>query len=72
MRSDFSHSAAYRQNPDASNSQRDGEVPSIPPGKTAFSVKYSLVDKYQWWQSHDSLRSVLETQLSDVFREPLQ
>lgn len=54
-------------NPDAPNSQRDGEVPSVPPGKTALSVKDALVDKYQWWHSHDSLRSVLETQLSDVF-----
>lgn len=47
----------------------DGEIPYIPPGKAAFSGKYALVDKYHWWQyeSHDPLRLVLETQLSDVF-----
>lgn len=64
MRSNFSHSAAWEAE---SNSQRDWKVPSVPPGNAAFSVKYALVDKYQWWQSHDSLRSELETQLSDVF-----
>lgn len=58
-----------RQNPDALNRQRNGEPPYVPRGKAAFRGKYALVDKYHWWQyeSHDSLRLALETQLLDVF-----